>query len=66
MEFAELEREVEKLGPEQRRRLLQRLVAEEGRRHDAGRAAEMTRRLEDGTPGAWIPLEEAKRRLGDA
>lgn len=65
MEFAELEREVEKLGPEHRRRLLQRLVAEEDRRHDAGRAAEMARRLDDKTPGAWVSLEEARRQLGD-
>ena len=65
MEFAELEREVEKLGPEHRRRLLRRLVAEEGRRHDTGRATEMARRLDDQTPGAWVPVEEAKRLLGD-
>lgn len=65
MEFAELEREVEKLGPEHRRRLLLRLVAEASRRYDPGRAAEMARRLDDQTAGAWVPLDEAKRQLGD-
>lgn len=63
MEFAELEREVQKLDAEGQRKLMGLLVALQIR-HDATERAELTRRLNDTDPANWLPLEEVERRLG--
>jgi hypothetical protein len=63
MSFVEIEKEVETLTPEQQRKLMARLAALELRR-DVELQKELARRLDDRSPGAWIPFEEAKRRLG--
>ncbi len=65
MSFAEIEQKVEALSPEQQRKLMARLVGLELRR-DEEYKAELTRRLDDRSPGAWVSLDEVKKRAGFA
>lgn len=62
MTFAQLERQVSELGPRAQRKLMAYLVSLELKRDDDYRA-EITRRLNDRSAGAWIPLTEVRRRL---
>lgn len=62
MTFAQLERKVAVLEPKAQRKLMAYLVSLELKRDDEYRA-EITRRLNDTSPGAWIPLAEVRRRL---
>ncbi len=62
MELEELQREVERLNPEERRKLIRFLVALDLRR-DEGFRDELQRRLDDRDPNGWIRLDEAERRL---
>jgi hypothetical protein len=62
MTFAQLERQVSGLAPKAQRKLMAYLVSLELKRDDEYRA-EITRRLNDTSPGAWIPLTEVRRRL---
>jgi hypothetical protein len=62
MTFAQLERQVSTLDPKAQRKLMAYLVSLELKRDDEYRA-EITRRLNDNSPGAWIPMAEVRRRL---
>ena len=62
MELQELEREVERLNPEEQRKLISFLVALDLRRDESYRE-ELQRRLDDRDPNGWIRLDEAERRL---
>ncbi len=62
MKLEELEREAERLKPEEQRKLLSFLVRMDIQRDDAYRE-ELSRRLDDKSPEAWISLQEAERRL---
>jgi hypothetical protein len=62
MELQELQREVERLNPEEQRKLISFLVALDLRR-DEGFRDELQRRLDDRDPNGWIRLDEAERRL---
>ena len=62
MELEELQREVERLNPEEQRKLIRFLVALDLRR-DEGFRDELQRRLDDRDPNGWIRLDEAERRL---
>lgn len=62
MKLDELQREAERLTPDEQRKLIGFLVAMDIRR-DEGYKDELTRRLDDQSPDAWISLEEAERRL---
>jgi hypothetical protein len=59
MQFDELQREAERLTPEERRRLIGFLVSIDIRRD----RAELSQRLDDRDPQFWISLKEAERRL---
>ena len=59
MQLDELQREAERLTPEERRKLIGFLVSIDIRRD----RAEFRRRLDDHAPEAWITLTEAERRL---
>jgi hypothetical protein len=63
MSFAEIELQVEVMSPEQQRKLMALLVSLELRR-DETLCAELGRRLDDRSPGAWVSLDEVERRLG--
>ena len=62
MKLDELQREAEQLSPEEQRKLIGFLVAMDLRRVD-GYREELSRRLDDQDPDAWITLNEAERRL---
>ena len=62
MKLDELQREAERLNPDEQRKLIGFLLAMEIRR-DQGYREEISRRLDDQSPDAWISLEEAERRL---
>jgi hypothetical protein len=62
MKLDELQREAEKLSPEEQRKLIGFLVAMDVRRVD-GYREELSRRLDDQNPDAWISLNDAERRL---
>jgi hypothetical protein len=62
MELQELQREAERLNPEEQRKLIRFLVALDLRR-DEGFREELQRRLDDRDPNGWIRLDEAERRL---
>ena len=64
MELQELQLEVERLNPEEQRKLISFLVALDLRR-DEGYREELQRRLDDRDPNGWIKLDEAERRLTD-
>jgi hypothetical protein len=58
----DLQREAERLSPEEQRKLIGFLVTMDIRR-DEGYQEELSRRLDDKDPQAWISLKEAERRL---
>ena len=62
MELQELQREAERLNPEEQRKLIGFLVALDLRR-DEGFRDELQRRLDDRDPNGWMTLDEAERRL---
>jgi hypothetical protein len=62
MELQELQRQAERLNPEEQRKLISFLVALDLRR-DEGLREELQRRLDDRDPNGWIRLEEAERQL---
>ena len=62
MGLSELQREAERLTPEEQRKLMSFLVALDLRR-DEGFQEELQRRLDDQDPDGWMRLEEAERRL---
>ena len=59
MQLDELQREAERLSPEERRKLIGFLVSIDIRRD----RAELGRRLDDLDPQSWINLKDAERRL---
>jgi hypothetical protein len=59
MQLDDLQREAERLSPEERRKLIGFLVSIDIRRD----RAELSRRLDDQDAQAWISLQEAERRL---
>ena len=62
MELQELQRQAERLNPEEQRKLISFLVALDLRRHEELRE-ELQRRLDDRDPNGWIRLGEAERQL---
>jgi hypothetical protein len=62
MELQELQREAERLNPQEQRKLISFLVALDLRR-DERLHEELQRRLDDRDPSGWIRLEEAERQL---
>jgi len=62
MKLDELEREAERLKPEEQRKLISFLVRMDIQR-DQAYQEELSRRLDDQKPEAWISLHEAERRL---
>lgn len=60
--LAELKREMERLSPAERRQLAAHLVALD-RRDDPEFRRELTRKIDDRTPGQWLTIEEAESRL---
>jgi len=62
MKLDELQREAEGLSPEEQRKLIGFLVAMDVRR-DVGYRDELSRRLDDKNPQAWMSLREAEWRL---
>jgi hypothetical protein len=62
MSLEELQREAERLNPEEQRKLISFLVQMDVRR-DPQYREELDRRLNDATPDGWIRLEEAEQRL---
>ncbi len=59
MQLDELQREAERLTPEERRKLIGFLVSIDIRRD----RMELSRRLDDQDSQSWINLKEAERRL---
>ena len=59
MKLDELQREAERLTPEERRKLIGFLASINIRRD----RAELTRRLNDQSSEGWVSLKEAERRL---
>ena len=62
MKLDDLQREAERLSPEEQRKLIGFLVTMDIRRDEDYRA-ELRRRLDDRDPQGWISLNEAERRL---
>ncbi len=62
MKLDDLQREAERLSPEEQRKLIGFLVTMDIRR-DEGYREELSRRLDDQDPRAWINLKEAEQRL---
>lgn len=62
MKFDDLQREAERLSPEEQRKLIGFLVAMDVRR-DEGYREELSRRLDDLDPQGWMSLKDAERRL---
>ena len=62
MELQELQRQAERLNPEEQRKLISFLVALDLRR-DEGLREELQRRLDDRDPNGWIRLEDAERQF---
>ena len=62
MRLDELQREAERLSPEEQRKLIGFLVATDIRR-DVGYREELSRRLDDQDPRAWIKLTDAEQQL---
>lgn len=62
MKLDELQREAERLSPEEQRKLI-RFLVEMDLRRDAGYRDEMARRLDDKDPAGWMSLNDAERRL---
>ena len=62
MKLDDVQREAERLSPEEQRKLIGFLVAMDVRRDERYRE-ELSRRLDDQDPTAWLSLKEAERRL---
>lgn len=62
MSLAELKQEVEHLTPAERRHLTAHLVALE-RKSDPGFKQRLADKINDKTPGQWVVLEDAEKRL---
>ena len=62
MKLDDLQREAERLSPEEQRKPIGFLVAMDVRR-DEGYREELRRRLDDQDPQAWISLKDAERQL---
>jgi hypothetical protein len=62
MKLDDLQREAERLSPEEQRKLIGFLVTMDIRRDEEYRE-ELSRRLDDQDPGAWINLKEAEHKL---
>lgn len=62
MSLAALKLEAERLSPAERRHLAAHLAALE-RRTDSGFRKRLANQINDKTPGRWIVLEDAKKRL---
>jgi hypothetical protein len=62
MKLDELQREAERLSPDEQRKLIGFLVAMNIRR-DEGYREELGRRLDDRDPNSWISLKDAEGRL---
>ncbi len=62
MSLAELKHEAERLSPEERRHLTAHLVVLE-RNAIPGFRRELTRKIDHQTPGRWVVLEDAEKRL---
>ena len=62
MKLDDVQREAERLSPEEQRKLIGFLVTMDIRRDEDYRA-ELRRRLDDRDPQGWISLNEAERRL---
>jgi hypothetical protein len=62
MKLDELQREAERLSPDEQRKLIGFLVAMNIRR-DEGYRKELSRRLDDGDRESWISLRDAEDRL---
>jgi hypothetical protein len=65
MSLPDLQREAAALGHPERRKLMAFLVAL-NLRDDDGYRKEISSRLRDDQPGAWISLDEVEKRLGAA
>jgi len=63
MNLALIKQEIEKCSPEEQDNLAS-FLAVLRRKRDPAFIAELTRRLDDQSPESWVPLEEAKQRLG--
>jgi len=62
MRLAELKQEAESLTPAERRHLTAHLVALD-RKSDPGFKQSLAEKIDDKTPGRWVVLEDAERRL---
>lgn len=62
MSLAELKQEAERLTPAERRHLTAHLVALD-RKSDPGFKRRLAQKIDDKTPGRWIVLEDAEKRL---
>ena len=62
MSLAELKHEAERLSPADRRHLAAHLVALE-RKSEPGFKQRLADLIDDKTPGRWIVLEDAEKRL---
>ena len=62
MSIAELESEVDRLSPEERRQLTAYLITQD-RMLDPEFRQELIRKIDDKNPEHWISLEEAEKRL---
>ncbi|WP_309382217.1 hypothetical protein [Cerasicoccus frondis] len=64
MSITQIIDEVDRLEPADRKRLMAHLVLRRLRENEAYRA-EITRRIDDKRPGAWVSMEEFEARLKD-
>jgi len=62
MSLAELKQGAERLTPAERRHLTAHLVALD-RKSDPGFKRRLAQKIDDKTPGRWIVLEDAEKRL---
>jgi hypothetical protein len=62
MSLAELKQEAEQLTPEERRHLTAHLVALD-RKSDPSFKQRLADKIDDKTPGHWVVLEDAEKRL---
>lgn len=62
MSLAELKQEAEHLTPEERRHLTAYLVALD-RKSDSEFKQRLADKIDDKTPGQWVVLEDAEKRL---
>jgi len=63
MTLAQIAKNVATLRPKSQRKLMSYLVALELKRDDEYREAEIPRRLNDRSPGAWVPFGKLERQL---